>query len=162
MTSGALGADVTTLAILARLSAAAVLGGVLGLEREWFGKAAGLRTHMLVALGAACFCLVMVALVARPMDPRDPAPIQLDPTRVIAGVVSGIGFLGAGTILRRGRTVEGLTTAGSVWLAGSIGVACGLGEPVLALLAALLALGILHGLGRLERRWPGRGGRREE
>jgi putative Mg2+ transporter-C (MgtC) family protein len=127
-----------------RLLTAAVLGGVLGFDRERRGKAAGLRTHMLVALGAALFVLV----------PQQAGVSPADLTRVLQGLVAGVGFLGAGTIIKgSGETqVKGLTTAAGIWLTAAIGVAAGLGREATAVLATALAVVILSALGRLERR----------
>jgi len=121
--------------LLLRLVMAAVLGGVLGYERERQGKAAGVRTHMLVALGAALFVLV----------PQQAGVSGADMTRVIQGVVAGIGFLGAGAIIKGGaeESVKGLTTAAGIWLTAAIGIACGLGREATAVLSALLAFAIL-------------------
>ena len=121
--------------IVLRLALAAALGGVLGYERERQGKAAGVRTHMLVALGAALFVLV----------PQQAGVSEADMTRVIQGVVAGIGFLGAGSIIKGNDedTVKGLTTAAGIWLTAAIGIACGLGREATAVLSAALALGIL-------------------
>ncbi|MDN5751793.1 MAG: MgtC/SapB family protein [Nitrosospira sp.] len=118
-----------------RLALAATLGGLLGFEREQSGKAAGLRTHMLVALGAALFILV----------PQQAGMTDADLTRVIQGVVTGVGFLGAGTILKSPdeKTIKGLTTAAGLWLTAAIGGAAGLGRESTAVLSALLALIIL-------------------
>ena len=121
--------------IVLRLVIAAILGGVLGYERERQGKAAGVRTHMLVALGASLFVLV----------PQQAGVSGADMTRVIQGVVAGIGFLGAGAIIKGGaeESVKGLTTAAGIWLTAAIGIACGLGREATAVLSAALALGIL-------------------
>ena len=121
--------------IVLRLVIAAILGGVLGYERERQGKAAGVRTHMLVALGAALFVLV----------PQQAGVSEADMTRVIQGVVAGIGFLGAGAIIKGGaeESVKGLTTAAGIWLTAAIGIACGLGREATAVLSALLAFAIL-------------------
>jgi len=130
--------------ILTRLLLAAVLGGVLGYEREHKGKAAGIRTHMLVAMGAALFVLV----------PDLDGMAIADMSRVIQGIVTGIGFLGAGAIIKH-RTEEdtqGLTTAAGIWMTAAIGVACGLGRETTAVLSALLALGVLAVLPRLVKR----------
>ena len=120
---------------LVRLLLAALLGGVLGYERERKGKAAGVRTHMLVAMGSALFVLV-----------PDLSGMTIgDMSRVIQGVIAGIGFLGAGAILKNGgeHHVRGLTTAAGIWMTSAIGVACGLGRESTALLATLLALLVL-------------------
>ena len=121
--------------IVLRLVIAAILGGVLGYERERQGKAAGVRTHMLVALGAALFVLV----------PQQAGVSGADMTRVIQGVVAGIGFLGAGSIIKGNDedNVKGLTTAAGIWLTAAIGIACGIGREATAVLSALLALAIL-------------------
>jgi putative Mg2+ transporter-C (MgtC) family protein len=126
--------------ILTRLLLAAVLGGVLGYEREHQGKAAGIRTHMLVAMGAALFVLV----------PQQAGMMVADLSRVIQGVVAGIGFLGAGAIIKnRDDDVRGLTTAAGVWMTAAIGIACGLGRESTALLSTLLALIVLGGVPKL-------------
>ncbi|MBC2658688.1 MgtC/SapB family protein [Pseudomonas sp. MSSRFD41] len=121
--------------IILRLLLAAVLGAVLGFEREHKGKAAGVRTHMLVAMGAALFVLVP-SLSGAQSDAM---------SRVLQGVIAGIGFLGAGTILKgreeeSGQHVKGLTTAAGLWMTAAIGVATGMGREATALLSTLLAL----------------------
>jgi putative Mg2+ transporter-C (MgtC) family protein len=118
--------------VVVRLLLAALLGGLLGWERESKGKAAGLRTHMLVAIGAAVFVMI----------PQQAGVDDADLSRIIQGVVAGIGFLCAGTIIKgRGEEqVQGLTTAAGIWLTAAIGVAVGLGREASALLVALLAL----------------------
>ena len=127
--------------IMTRLLLAAVLGGVLGYEREHKGKAAGIRTHMLVAMGAALFVLV----------PEFDGMAVGDMSRVIQGIVTGIGFLGAGAIIKQRSEgdVQGLTTAAGIWMSAAIGVACGLGREATAVLSALLALAVLGVLPRL-------------
>ena len=128
--------DVTTITIITvRLVIAALLGGILGYDRERKGRSAGVRTHMLVAVGAALF-------IIGPMQ----AGMQIaDMSRVIQGVVQGIGFLGAGAIIVRTRRhqVEGLTTAASIWATAGIGVICGLGLEATAILSTVLVLIIL-------------------
>ncbi|MDP3822265.1 MAG: MgtC/SapB family protein [Burkholderiales bacterium] len=121
--------------LVVRLLLAAVLGGVLGYEREHKGKAAGMRTHMLVALGAALFVLV----------PQQAGMNVADMSRVIQGIVTGVGFLGAGAIIKQHseENVQGLTTAAGVWMTAAIGIACGLGRETTAVLSTLLALAIL-------------------
>lgn len=135
-----------------RLLVAAILGGILGLQRERHGKAAGVRTHMLVALGAALFVLV----------PQQWGMDEADLSRVIQGVVAGVGFLCAGSILKSDDDhVRGLTTAAGIWLTAAIGVAAGLGREMTAALSALLALAILSMEGPL-RRLAGRRGKDNE
>ncbi len=126
-----------------RLTVAAVLGGLLGLEREHRGKAAGARTHMLVAAGAALFVLVPQQMDMSPGDM----------SRVIQGVITGVGFLGAGTILKGvdEGTVKGLTTAAGLWFTAAIGIAAGLGREASAVLSTVLALVVLHVVPRF---WP--------
>jgi putative Mg2+ transporter-C (MgtC) family protein len=129
---------------LAALGAAVILGGVVGIERELRGRWAGMRTHMIVCLGAALFILAMTAY---------PNAQSSDVSRVIQGVVAGIGFLGAGTILKltEKSRVKGLTTAATVWLAAAVGVACGLKLYFLAVSAVVIALIVLEGLRYMER-----------
>lgn len=121
--------------LVLRLLLAAFLGGLLGIEREKKGKAAGVRTHMLVSMGAALF-----VLLATQGGMKD-----TELSRVLQGVIAGIGFLGAGTILKaeREEKVYGLTTAAGIWLTAAIGVAAGLGRESTAVLSTLLALGVL-------------------
>lgn len=121
--------------ILTRLLLAALLGGVLGYEREHKGKAAGIRTHMLVAMGSALF--VLVPLLGG-MPPGDLS-------RVLQGVIAGVGFLGAGAIVkqRAEENVQGLTTAAGIWMTAAIGVACGMGRESTAVISTLLALVVL-------------------
>ena len=118
-----------------RLVLAALLGACLGYERGQKGKSAGVRTHMLVAMGSAMFVLIPAQLGVSPADM----------TRVLQGVVAGIGFLGAGTIWKgeSSSQVKGLTTAAGIWLTAAIGVAAGLGREVTAILVTLLALFVL-------------------
>lgn len=127
---------------LIRLTLAALLGAWLGAERERQGKAAGLRTHILVALGAAIFVLV----------PQQLGMPIADLSRVIQGIATGIGFLGAGTILKLTdeRDIQGLTTAAGIWMTAAIGVAAGVGRPGVAFLATLFAWIVLSVLQRFE------------
>ena len=132
------------LRVVTRVLVAALLGALLGWERQRAGKAAGLRTHMLVALGAALFVLF----------PAEAGMAIGDLSRVIQGVATGIGFIGAGTILKRAESehVEGLTTAASIWLTGAIGMSVGAGQVWLSVLCAVSAWVILFGLAKLESR----------
>jgi putative Mg2+ transporter-C (MgtC) family protein len=127
-----------------RLLAAAVLGAVIGYEREAAGKAAGLRTHMLVSLGAALF---VIGGLESGMDAEDLS-------RIIQGLATGIGFVGAGAILKldEERKIRGLTTAAGIWLTAAVGVAAGLGRWGAAGVGVLLTWTILTGLVELERR----------
>ncbi|GKS83587.1 MULTISPECIES: MgtC/SapB family protein [Comamonadaceae] len=129
--------------IVVRLGIAGLLGGLLGWERENKGKAAGVRTHMLVSMGAAMFVLV-----------AQQAGISAgDNSRVLQGIVAGVGFLGAGTILKGDgeSQVKGLTTAAGIWLTAAIGVAAGLGLEATAVLSTLLALAIFSAVPLLQR-----------
>jgi putative Mg2+ transporter-C (MgtC) family protein len=126
--------------VLLRLFVAAALGGAIGLERELRERQAGLRTHLVVSVGAALFTLVS-AYGFSSFDGK------VDPTRIAAQIVSGIGFLGAGAIIRQGLSVRGLTTAASLWLVAAIGMAAGAGYwdgALIATLGALLTLGPLR------------------
>jgi putative Mg2+ transporter-C (MgtC) family protein len=132
-----------------RLFVAGLLGALLGAERESLGKAAGLRTHMLVALGAALFVLIPVEFGFQ----------EGDIGRVIQGVATGIGFLGAGTIIKRKEESEitGLTTAAAIWLTAAVGLAAGAGRVSLAIVGALSAWAILYGVRRIESYFSGAG-----
>lgn len=123
--------------ILLRLVLAVVFGGIIGLEREVVHKPAGIRTHMLVCLGSALFALVTIETL-----PNEAA-------RIIAGVATGVGFLGAGTIFKSKSDVQGLTTAASIWTVAAVGLAIGLGYYLITLIAVVLMLIILH-LNKLE------------
>ena len=127
--------------ILVRLAAAALLGAALGLEREIHGHQAGMRTHMLVSLGSAVFTVLSIYGFSTP------GGAAYDPSRISAQVVTGIGFLGAGAIIKYGTNIRGLTTAASLWVVASIGLAAGAGAYFLATAGtaiALLALWPLH------------------
>ncbi len=111
---------------LARLSLAAVLGGAIGVERELRDREAGFRTHMLVCVGSALFTIVSAYGFNEFLTSGD-VVIRADPTRIAAQIVTGIGFLGAGAIIRNGLTIRGLTTAATLWVAAAIGIAAGAG-----------------------------------
>ena len=121
-----------------RLFAAAIMGGVIGMERGYRAKEAGFRTHFLVALGSALFMIIsqfgFESVLSLPYN------IRLDPSRVAAQVVSGIGFIGAGTIIFQKHMVKGLTTAAGLWVTAAIGMACGSGLYLLAAATTLLVL----------------------
>jgi putative Mg2+ transporter-C (MgtC) family protein len=129
--------------LMVRLFLASVLGFALGFERERQGKAAGVRTHMLVAIGSALFVLI----------PQQASVEPADMSRVIQGLIAGVGFLCAGTILKQGKEddqqVQGLTTAAGLWMTAAIGMACGLGRETTAVLSTLLALAVLALVPRL-------------
>src|SRR5215216_7833669 len=136
--------------LLGRLLLAAVLGGAIGAERELNDQAAGLRTHMLLTIGACLFTLISAYGF-------EGAPgTGTDPSRIAAQIVTGIGFLGGGAIVRHGLTVKGLTTAASIWATASVGVAVGAGDYVLGVGGAALVVGTLVGLRRVSatlQRW---------
>jgi putative Mg2+ transporter-C (MgtC) family protein len=135
--------------IILRLVVAAVLGSVVGIERERLNWVAGLRTHMLVCVGSALFMIVSFCGFA---DVLRNEHVALDPSRIAAQVVSGIGFLGAGTIVLRSKVVRGLTTAASLWTVAAVGLAVGGGLYVAAITATGLIVLILAGLKPIERR----------
>lgn len=134
-----------TVTQLVLLCLAFVLSAVIGLERHRKLKSAGLRTHTLVGLGAAVFTLIS----AYGFSTIDAPGSIVDPSRIAAQIVSGVGFLGAGVIFVRQNTVAGLTTAASIWVAASIGMACGAGAPLLAIAATALHLLAVWALGWL-------------
>lgn len=131
--------EITTVVI--RLLMAALLGGILGFEREQRGKAAGIKTHMLVAIGSALFVLI----------PAQAGISDAEMSRVMQGIITGIGFLGAGAILKGNneKDLKGLTTAAGIWLTAAIGVAAGLGRESLAILCTFLALMVLIAMPRV-------------
>jgi putative Mg2+ transporter-C (MgtC) family protein len=131
--------DLSFLTMLVRLLLATLLTGLIGFEREATGKAAGLRTHAMVGFGAALFTIVSIA----GFDEGDPA-------RVAAQIVTGIGFLGAGAIWRSEDRVRGLTTAAGLWAAAAIGMGIGSGLLLLGTVGALVTLGVLLGLRRVD------------
>ena len=126
--------------ILGRMAVATLLGFVIGIDREYLQRPAGLRTHMLVSLAAATFTLVTFELMGRFED--DPA-VNADPIRVIEAVTAGVAFLAAGTIIQARRQVQGLTTGAGLWLAGAIGTACGAGAFAAAGAATAFGLVVL-------------------
>ena len=138
----------TTLDLVIRIGLCALFGGAVGLERELSEHHAGFRTHVLVALGAGLFTICGIyAMEAFAADTE----ARVDPTRIAAQVVTGIGFLGAGTIIREGMTVRGLTTAASLWVTAAIGTAVGLGFLLAGVVTTVMALVALVLLKWLER-----------
>ena len=147
----------TELWILLRLVIAAALSGAIGYERERTGKQAGLRTHMLVAVGAALFVSFtdLFVIASQPLAPPPPPGnfrVQIEPLATVQAIVTGISFLGAGTIFVSGRQdrVKGLTTAASIWVTAAIGIAVGLERYLLAAGSTMLILVILHLMHRFE------------
>ena len=139
--------------LIQRLLLAALCGGLLGFERELRQKSAGLRTNMLIAIGAALFTLMSYELADGPVA---------DPSRVAAQIVTGIGFLGAGAIMRTDGGIQGLTTAATIWVNAAVGVAAGGGEYHLAFIATAVTLGVLLLLNPLERAIDRRFGDRDD
>ena len=125
--------------IMIRIVFAIILGSVIGLERELTNKSAGLRTQIMVCLGACIFTILSIygfstAVTLYPLG---------DPSRVAAQIITGIGFIGAGTVLRQGLTVTGLTTASTLWIVAAIGMACGCGKLSIAVVSTVLAIAVL-------------------
>ena len=147
--------------VLLRVALAAVLGGVLGLERELREREAGLRTHLLVAVGSALFTIVS-AYGFHAFLASGASVVRADPTRIAAQIVTGIGFLGAGAIIRQGLSIRGLTTAATLWVVAAIGLAAGAGyysAAVITTVVALVALWPLRALAfRIVRRFRGETG----
>jgi putative Mg2+ transporter-C (MgtC) family protein len=131
-----------------RLLVAMLLGGLVGVERQVRGRAAGLRTNILVCMGSAAIIVTFQKLSIE-MNMGADSAIRMDPARTAAGVITGIGFLGAGTIVKSQDFVRGLTTAASIWVVSAIGVTVGLGEYVIAVPLTLLVLIALYALHRL-------------
>jgi len=138
---------------LIRLAASCLLGAVIGLERDMHGRAAGLRANMLVSLGSALFMMVSVAVAQAYVAPAGGAAggLSSDPTRIAAQIITGIGFLGAGAIIKEGFNVRGLTTAACLWVSAGIGMACGAGLFELAIAVTLIGLFTLVVVNRLEK-----------
>ena len=131
--------DLPVWELLLRLGLAALLGGIIGVEREMREREAGLRTHMLVALGSALFTIVS-AYGFREVLNASPTLVRTDPTRIAAQIVTGIGFLGAGAIIRQGFSVRGLTTAATLWMTAAIGMAAGAGSYTAAAVTTAVGL----------------------
>lgn len=134
--------------IVARLLLATVFGAVIGFEREWRNRPAGLRTHILICVAAATFGILTIEIMHAPMFLKDTA--RFDPIRAVEAVTAGVAFLAAGTILFARGELQGLTTGAGMWLAGAIGLAAGLGFWQIAgfgTLLVLIVLGLMHSLG---------------
>lgn len=137
-----LGGFHTLLEPIGRLMLAAFLGAVLGVEREWHHRAAGLRTNTLIAMGSAVYTLVSIQMVGP----------GADATRIPSTIVNGVGFLGGGAILRYNGNIQGLTTAATIWVNAAIGMAAGAGHYAIALSGTITALIVLTALKRVEKR----------
>lgn len=136
--------DYTLISYFLRLILACVLGGMVGLERDLHGRNAGIRTNMLVCVGAALFTIVSISVQGA------------DPSRIAAQIVCGIGFLGAGAILKDGFNIRGLTTAAYMWFIAAVGISCGLGQWVLSSVGAIGVLGLTISVKCMERMLPRR------
>jgi putative Mg2+ transporter-C (MgtC) family protein len=139
---------------IVRLALAAFLGAIIGLEREVRGRHAGFRTNLLVCLGSALVMLVSIRLAMHPWNSVGDYSINVDPGRIAYGVMTGIGFLGAGAILKQQETIRGLTTAAGLWCVAAIGLAVGYGLYSLGVSAAILVLLALWLLQRVEHILP--------
>src|SRR5215208_363416 len=141
------------LAVVTRIAVALLIGGMIGLERTFHGRPAGFRTHSLVSVASALLMLVTVYqsdwMTATPLE-----AIRTDATRMAQGIMTGIGFLGAGVIMKEGLSVRGLTTAASIWMTSAIGIMLGVGFWYPAALGVLLTLGILAAFRRIEMVMP--------
>src|ERR1041384_4381114 len=141
------------LAVISRIAVALLIGGIIGLERTFHGRPAGFRTHSLVSVASALLMLVTVYqsdwMTATPLE-----AIRTDPTRMAQGIMTGIGFLGAGVIFKEGLTVRGLTTAASIWITAAIGILVGIGFYLPALVGTVATLLILSGFRLIEMRLP--------
>jgi putative Mg2+ transporter-C (MgtC) family protein len=139
--------------IALRLVASLLIGGLIGLERSYHGRPAGFRTHSLVCLSTSLLMLVTV-YETHWFPSLSEGRISLDPTRMAQGIMTGIGFLGAGTIMKEGLSVRGLTTAASIWITAAIGILVGIGFYVPAIIATVLTLGTLSVFRWIESRIP--------
>lgn len=142
--------------IAARLLLATLYGAVIGFEREWRNRPAGLRTHILICVAAATFAILTIEIVHAPVFSKDVVEdaVKVDPIRVVEAVTAGVAFLAAGSILFSKGEVQGLTTGAGMWLAGAIGVACGLGLWQVAGLGTLIVLIVAGLLSHLEIKPP--------
>lgn len=138
--------------IIGKIILAMVLGGLVGAEREWASKPAGLRTHMLVAGASALFVILGDIMIHQFSETNITKLIQTDPIRVMEAIITGISFLGAGTIIFKDQkhSVEGLTTAASILFISGLGMAVALDEYVMAIVLTFVVIGILFGLGLIQ------------
>ncbi len=134
--------------VLLRVTGAAVLSGVIGIERELYKSTAGLRTHMLISVAAAIFALMTLQLIHS--DYSDNDAVRLDPLRLVEAVTAGVAFLAAGMVVYAKGSVKGLTTGAGMWLASGIGLACGLGYWSIALTGSVAGILLMVVLRRVE------------
>lgn len=140
----------TDLIILFRVVLAVLLAFIPGIERELTGKFAGLRTHILVCLGACVFTLISIYGFQTTVNTAG-VITQNDPARIAAQIITGIGFIGAGTVMRHGSSVSGITTAATLWVCAAIGMCCGCGEYISAITTSIVTLIVLIVIRRLEK-----------
>jgi putative Mg2+ transporter-C (MgtC) family protein len=138
--------------VLLHLGTALLAGGAIGIERSYHGRPAGFRTHALVCLASSL--LMLVTLYQASWFRAPPDVVRVDPTRMAQGIMTGIGFLGAGVIFKEGLTVRGLTTAASIWTTAAIGILTGVGLFMTAAVATVLTLGVLSAFRWIENRIP--------
>lgn len=157
MTGGSLLSSLPETTIIARLVIALLLGALIGLDREIKRRPAGLRTHMLVTLAACTFTLITIEVYQETRQDAgiDPST-RADPIRIVEAVTAGVAFIAAGAIIRSSDgDVKGVTTGAAIWLAGAIGVACGIGYYIVAVVSTILAIVVLQVLGWAESRLLG-------
>jgi putative Mg2+ transporter-C (MgtC) family protein len=143
--------EVITGNFVIRLLVACLLGGIIGFERDIHGRAAGLRTNMLVSIGAALFMLISIAMAQIYSRGPESTGLRVDPSRIAAQIVTGIGFLGAGAIIKEGFNIRGLTTAACLWVSAGVGMAAGAGLFEMAGLVTLIGLFTLVVVNRFEK-----------
>lgn len=141
--------------LVLRIALAIILGAIIGLERELTGQSAGLRTHITISMGAALFAIVSAYSFTEFIQPQADSNYQVDVTRIASNVVTGVGFLGGGAIIKHGASVSGLTTAASIWVTAAVGLAVGLGSFFPATFTTLSLVFVLTAL-RGPRRWLNR------
>ncbi len=139
--------------LLTHLIVATLAGGVIGLERSYHGRPAGFRTHILVCVASSLLMLVTM-YQAKWFTGALPDTVRVDPTRMAQGIMTGIGFLGAGVIVREGLTVRGLTTAASIWVTAAIGILAGVGFYSTVLIGSVITIGTLTVFRKIESRMP--------
>ncbi|MFZ2656682.1 MAG: MgtC/SapB family protein [Victivallales bacterium] len=144
--------DAETSSILLKLVVSGTLGGIIGFERDMHGRAAGLRTNLLVCMGSALFMIISEIVATRAMGSS--IGRFADPGRIAAQIITGIGFIGAGAIIKEGFSIRGLTTAACLWLVAGIGMAVGAGLLMLGLYSTLIAVVCLVGLKNLDKLYP--------
>jgi len=140
--------------IIGRILLAAFLGAIIGIERDVHGRAAGLRTNLLVGMGASVFMIISLLIASPNSNFYGSEMIKTDPARIAAQIVTGIGFLGAGTILKAGLTIRGLTTAACLWVVAGIGMATGAGYYLIAVVTTVISFVTLQFLVHLEKYYP--------